>query len=159
MNFVRLGVMWEAVERQPGVYDMEYLAKVNDLITKLGEAGIYTLVDAHQDVFARVMCGEGVPDFYAKEAIGKYPACINYFLDQVLAPYYEKLNVCVDMEKYGYAKDENGDFLVSDCQKRNFAIYYTSPQSVQGFKALYNNKNGLQDKFVDYWDVTSAALT
>ena len=47
MNFVRLGVMWEAVERQPGVYDMNYLAKVNDLITKLGEAGIYTLVDAH----------------------------------------------------------------------------------------------------------------
>ena len=69
------------------------------------------------------------------------------------------MNVCVDMEKYGYEKDENGDFLVSDCQKRNFAIYYTSPQSVQGFKALYNNKNGLQDKFVKYWEVTSAALT
>lgn len=47
MNFVRLGVMWEAVERQRDVYDMEYLAQVNDLITKLGEAGIYTLVDAH----------------------------------------------------------------------------------------------------------------
>jgi len=25
------------------------------------------------------------------------------------------MNVCVDMEKYGYEKDENGDFLVSDC--------------------------------------------
>ena len=47
MNFVRLGVMWEAVERQPGVYDIEYLTKINNLITKLGEAGIYTLVDAH----------------------------------------------------------------------------------------------------------------
>jgi len=122
--------MWEAVERQPGVFDMEYLVKVNDLITKLGEAGIYTLVDAHQDVFARMMCGEGVPDFYAKEAVGEHPACINYILDQFLEPYYMKYNVCVDMEKYGYSKDENGDFLVSDCQKRNFAIYYTSPQSV-----------------------------
>ena len=159
MNFVRLGVMWEAVERQPGVYDMEYLTKINDLITKLGEAGIYTLVDAHQDVFARMMCGEGVPDFYAREAVGKRPACINYILDQFLTPYYEKFNFCVDMEKYGYRKDENGDFVVEDCQSRNFAIYYTSPQSVQGFKALYNNTNGLQDKFVDYWDVTSAALT
>ena len=46
-NFVRLGVMWEAVERQPGVYDMDYLTKINALITKLGEQGIYTLVDAH----------------------------------------------------------------------------------------------------------------
>ena len=69
MNFVRLGVMWEAVERERGVYDDDYLAKVTDLINKLGEKGIYTLVDAHQDVFARVMCGEGVPNFYAQDAI------------------------------------------------------------------------------------------
>ena len=47
MNFVRLGVMWEGVERQPGVYDQVYLDKVETLINKLGEAGIYTLVDAH----------------------------------------------------------------------------------------------------------------
>jgi len=47
MNFVRLGVMWEAVERTEGVYDTAYLEKINNLITKLGEAGIYTLVDAH----------------------------------------------------------------------------------------------------------------
>ena len=47
MNFVRLGVMWEAVERSPGVYDMDYLNKVDNLITRLGEAGIYTLVDMH----------------------------------------------------------------------------------------------------------------
>ena len=46
-NFVRLGVMWEAVERQPGVYDDAYLDKVETLINQLGEAGIYTLVDAH----------------------------------------------------------------------------------------------------------------
>ena len=65
MNFVRLGVMWEAVERTEGVYDDAYLDKVETMITKLGEAGIYTLVDAHQDVFARTMCGEGFPDFYA----------------------------------------------------------------------------------------------
>merc|ERR1719345_79439 len=45
MNFVRLGVMWEAVERTAGVYDREYLSEVDALVTKLGEAGIYTLVD------------------------------------------------------------------------------------------------------------------
>ena len=66
MNFVRLGVMWEGVERQAGVYDEAYFNQVESLINKLGEAGIYTLVDAHQDVFARSICGEGVPDFYAK---------------------------------------------------------------------------------------------
>ena len=47
MNFVRLGVMWEAVERVRGEYDHTYLSKIDELITKLGEKGIYTLVDAH----------------------------------------------------------------------------------------------------------------
>jgi len=28
--------MWEAVEREQGKYDFDYLDKVNDLITKLG---------------------------------------------------------------------------------------------------------------------------
>ena len=47
LNFVRLGVMWEAVERTPSVYDDAYLQKVNDLVNKLGERGIYTMIDAH----------------------------------------------------------------------------------------------------------------
>ena len=81
MNFVRLGVMWEGVERQAGVYDTEYLAKVDALITKMGEAGIYTLVDAHQDVFARSICGEGVPDFYAKEVVGQSASCLTPLID------------------------------------------------------------------------------
>ncbi len=76
MNFVRLGVMWEAVERQAGVYDADYLTAIDKLITKLGEAGIYTLVDAHQDVLARMMCGEGFPDYYMKEVVGDNPVCI-----------------------------------------------------------------------------------
>lgn len=68
-NHVRLGVMWEAVEREQGVYDDNYLDKVEVLINRLGDAGIYTLVDAHQDVFARSICGEGMPDFYTKPII------------------------------------------------------------------------------------------
>jgi hypothetical protein len=126
MNFVRLGVMWEGVERQPGVYDFKYLSKVNELITKMGKAGIYTMVDAHQDVFARSICGEGVPDFYAKEAIGDHASCLGP-LDAYLQPWYDKINWCGNMDSYGYAKDENGDFVISDCQKINFATYYTSP--------------------------------
>jgi endoglycosylceramidase len=46
-NLVRLGVMWESVESAPGVYNQTYLDEIDLLITKLGEKGIYTLVDAH----------------------------------------------------------------------------------------------------------------
>lgn len=76
------------------------------------------------------MCGEGMPDFYAKEAVGKHPVCINFLVDRKLKPLYEKFDVCVNMNDYGYRTDENGDFLVEDCQQRLFALYYTSPQSV-----------------------------
>lgn len=68
-NFVRLGVMWEAVERAPGVYNQTYLEEVEKLINKLGARGIYTMVDAHQDVFARSICGEGMPTFYIGEGV------------------------------------------------------------------------------------------
>lgn len=119
--------MWEAVERSAGVYDAAYLVAINDLITKLGEAGISTLVDAHQDVLARMMCGEGFPDFYMKQVVGDNPVCIQKYIDYFMKPYYEKLNVCISMNDLGYRKDENGDFLIEDCQKKNFAAYYLSP--------------------------------
>jgi len=107
--------MWEGVEREAGVYDMAYLDKIEDLINKMGEAGIYTLVDAHQDVFARTMCGEGIPDFYAMEVIGEHPSCINPIADKLLKRFYEKEGICADMNDLNYRVDENGDFLIEDC--------------------------------------------
>ena len=115
MNFVRLGVMWEAVERTEGVYDDAYLDKVADMINKLGEAGIYTLVDAHQDVFARTICGEGIPDFYAKQVLKHDDHCINSVADWALSSMYKKLGVCTDMVTFGSTKDENDDPLITDC--------------------------------------------
>jgi hypothetical protein len=31
----------------------------------MGESGVYSIIDAHQDLFARRLCGEGIPNFYA----------------------------------------------------------------------------------------------
>ena len=39
--------MWEGVETAPGIYNLTYLQVINELINKLGQKGIYTLVDAH----------------------------------------------------------------------------------------------------------------
>jgi hypothetical protein len=35
-NFVRLGVMWEAVERSEGQFNQSYLGEVESLINRLG---------------------------------------------------------------------------------------------------------------------------
>jgi endoglycosylceramidase len=46
-KIIRLGVMWESVERSPGVYDTEYLDKIDALINKFGDYGIAVIVDNH----------------------------------------------------------------------------------------------------------------
>jgi endoglycosylceramidase len=60
-NAVRLGVLWEAVEPQPGVYDAAYVAAVRETEQLLASYGIYTLLDWHQDEYNEVFGGEGFP--------------------------------------------------------------------------------------------------
>ena len=158
LNFVRLGVMWEGIERQPGQYNASYLTEIDQLITKLGEAGIYTLVDAHQDVLARTICGEGMPNFYAKEIIEGGTHCLSEALDPYVVPIAKALGGCKSMEDYGMRKDSDGNPLIEDCQKYNFGVFYASPESITLFDALYKNKNGTQDKFIASWDHATRAL-
>ena len=60
------------------------------------------------------------------------------------------------MNDYGYRVDENGDYLIEDCLKEMFATYYNTKQGATGFGALFTNKMNMNDKFVAYWDATSA---
>jgi len=124
--------MWEAVETAPGVYNDTYLTEIDALITKLGKKGIYTLVDAHQDVMARTICGEGMPNFYAKSIIETGPTyCIGEWTDKIITPLLGHFGsfICKPMDEYKYRKDANGNPLVEDCQKDNFFDYYYSPES------------------------------
>ena len=52
-KIVRLGVMWESVERTAGVYDTEYLDQIDSLINRFGDYGMAVIVDNHQDLFSR----------------------------------------------------------------------------------------------------------
>jgi hypothetical protein len=97
------------------------------LVNKLGEKGIYTLIDMHQDVFARSICGEGFPNFYAERAFGEHPSCLNPFLDKKLKPIFETAGFCVNMDWLGYRYDADGLPLIEDCLQKMFAWYYTTP--------------------------------
>ena len=46
-NLVRLGIIWESVERKEGEYDYDYLSKMKEIVNKLGENGIYSIIDAN----------------------------------------------------------------------------------------------------------------
>jgi endoglycosylceramidase len=60
-NAVRVGVIWEAVEPQPGVYDNTYLASIASTVNTLAAHGIVSLLDFHQDLYSEAFQGEGAP--------------------------------------------------------------------------------------------------
>jgi endoglycosylceramidase len=62
-NSVRLGVIYKAVEPQPGVYDDAYLAKIAQTAALLERHGIAPLIDFHQDMYNERFQGEGWPDW------------------------------------------------------------------------------------------------
>eukprot|EP00347_Sterkiella_histriomuscorum_P001400 403372181 len=148
ITMVRLGVMWESVEVAPQRYNMTYLNEVNNLINRMGEKGIYTMVDAHQDLFSRMTCGEGMPAFYATELDDH---CAWNIPGQV----FKLFGQCKTLDDYGIRKDPNGWRNLDDCLKTSFIKYYTSPEVASSFEGLYLNKNGIQDRFIDYWGVVA----
>ncbi|WP_448852316.1 cellulase family glycosylhydrolase [Corynebacterium sp. 335C] len=60
---VRLGIIWKAVEPEPGVYDDEYLASIRRTADLLTSRGIAVLIDAHQDMYNERFEGEFAPDW------------------------------------------------------------------------------------------------
>jgi hypothetical protein len=98
----------------------------------------------HQDVFARHLCGEGFPDFYAVNLDNK---CPGYITPEIL----ELFGLCKSITDYDFDYDSNGNPLITECQQNNFGMYYTAPETANAFENLYQNYNGLQDKFVSFW--------
>ncbi len=66
MNVIRLHAAWEGVEPQRGVYNFTYIETLRDIVRKCAKFGISVILDAHQDLFARQFCGEGLPTWVAK---------------------------------------------------------------------------------------------
>jgi endoglycosylceramidase len=62
-NTVRVGIIYKAVEPQPGVYDDAYLQRIRDTVDTLARHGIVSLLDFHQDLYNERFQGEGWPDW------------------------------------------------------------------------------------------------
>lgn len=62
-NVVRVGVIWKALEPEPGVYDDSYVGQIAATVRTLARYGIYSLLDFHQDLLNEKFGGEGWPDW------------------------------------------------------------------------------------------------
>jgi endoglycosylceramidase len=66
-NAVRVGVIWKALEPQPGVYDADYLNHIVATVRTLSRHGIVSLLDFHQDMYNELFQGEGAPDWAVQD--------------------------------------------------------------------------------------------
>lgn len=62
MNVIRLGIFWESVEPKPGVYDDEYLKRLEAIIELAAKEEIYVYLDMHQDLYGAKF-EDGAPDW------------------------------------------------------------------------------------------------
>lgn len=145
VNFVRFGVLWRAVETAPGVYNQTYLDEAEKYVNKLGEKGIYSLLDSHQDVFSQAICGEGFPDFYAN-----YNDLNHYCSETWIGMAAEYLGVCQSLTEMGAKVSWEGK--VESCGNKPWAEYYVSTEVNDAFARLYQNKDGLQDAYINFFD-------
>jgi endoglycosylceramidase len=60
-NAVRLGVIWSDLEPAPGVFNPAYLASIEQTVQTLGNHGIHSILDFHQDAYSAEFGGEGAP--------------------------------------------------------------------------------------------------
>jgi len=62
-NSIRLGTVWAAIEPEPGVYDEDYLALLDERIDWCRQRGIQVILDMHQDLYGNKYNGDGAPDW------------------------------------------------------------------------------------------------
>ena len=61
-NVVRLGIIWDGLEPEPGVYNEEYLKEIDKQIEYAKKNGIYVFLDMHQDLYS-VRYADGAPEW------------------------------------------------------------------------------------------------
>lgn len=59
-NFIRYGIHWDALEPEPGVINEAYLKEIDKRVAWAEEAGIWLMLDMHQDLYGRKF-GNGAP--------------------------------------------------------------------------------------------------
>ncbi|WP_372631127.1 glycoside hydrolase family 5 protein [Cohnella sp.] len=72
-NLIRLGIFWDGVEPEPGVYDDAYFDKVARVVRSAEQHGIYVFLDMHQDLFSAKFI-DGAPEWATLDEGLDHPA-------------------------------------------------------------------------------------
>ena len=138
VNSMRLGAMWPGFEPSPGSFNASYLAELTRVVVAAGAAGIYSLLDAHQDALSGATCGEGIPDGYAIAWAKGVPA-----FPEPLKPAFP-LN--------------GSEPSAGDCATVNWSDLYFTRAVGAAFQFLYTQEAGLA-AFGAFWNAVARAVT
>lgn len=61
IDSMRVPFTWAALEPTQGSYDSDWIGRYQKLLAAAWSAGIWTIVDFHQDVYSECFCGDGFP--------------------------------------------------------------------------------------------------
>ncbi|MGQ7868858.1 cellulase family glycosylhydrolase [Sunxiuqinia sp. sy24] len=61
-NCIRLGIIWDGLEPEPGQYNEAYLKEIDKRIEWASEHGLYVFLDMHQDLYGAKF-SDGAPDW------------------------------------------------------------------------------------------------
>lgn len=143
-NALRLGTMWAGVlPTGRGAVNASYLAALTGVASSLyADYGVWSLLDAHQDLFSARFCADGAPGWAAAEYTANVSAA-NGFPAPLAAPY------AVD--------PVTGNPSSDDCGKFGWGDYYVTHAVGAAFSALYNTSTGIAD-FSAFWAAVVAAF-
>lgn len=120
-NGIRLGAMWPGTQpNSSAAVDAAYLGRLLSTVEFAGAAGVFSLLDAHQDVMSAQTCGEGLPGWAAADfASGSkaFPLPLNGGVP--------------------YTVNGSGIPSAADCAKLPWARYYVSDAVCRMAQELY----------------------
>ncbi|WP_113674206.1 cellulase family glycosylhydrolase [Vallitalea guaymasensis] len=61
-NIIRLGIIWDGVEHEMGIYDEKYLDWIGGILDLCEQYDIYAFLDMHQDLYSNKF-SDGAPDW------------------------------------------------------------------------------------------------
>lgn len=142
-NVVRLGVIWSAVEPEPGVYNDAYLASIDQTVQMLASHGIYAELDFHQDLYSSTFGGEGAPA-WAVQSGGLPDPQLPFALNTLINP---AVNHAWDAF-WSNADAPNGVGLENSYAQmlEHTAAYFNGNPDVVGFEIM--NEPGVGDQLL-----------
>jgi hypothetical protein len=142
-NIVRLGVLWQGVMPEPGVVNASYLDAIDAVVSTLADAGVYTILDAHQDCLGRRFCGEGLPDWVILKTLRIAGVNASDPKQAFPKPF-----------PWDLGGDHDGLPDLAKCQSHNFVDYYNTKVSLASWRALYSTRE-LWDDFAQHWQTVA----